>query len=72
MISPLLLAYLFMLAWLFFMVYWTYLVVTTFRSVRRAADLYYRLHTRGPSRAARPAKKTSPAAEALEQLAGGQ
>ena len=66
------LIYIYLIAGPIFILYWTYLVITTFRSVRRAADLYYRMHTRGPSRAARPAKKTSPAAEALEQLAGGQ
>jgi len=49
--------------------YAIYLTITTLRSVRRAADLYYRLHTRVPSRTTRPASK-SPAAEALEQLAG--
>jgi len=52
--------------------YWTYLVITTFRSVRRACDLYYRMHTRGPSRTRTTLKKTSPAAEALEKLASGQ
>jgi len=68
----LLLAYIYSLAGLVIGAYLIYLTITTLRSVRRAADLYYRMHTRGPSRTTRTVKRTSPAAEALEQLAGGQ
>jgi len=56
---------LYLFAWLLLAWYWMRLVITTLKSIRRAADLYYRLHsrnTRSPSK--------SSAAEALEQLAG--